>query len=118
MKIIGSLCLVAAIIAIGMCGSGCTSVIYPGGPTPGGVFLTHVRAPAQNLAVAVDPTARNLRPGKASCGSLMYMFAFGDASVDTAMRNSGITKVHHVDYEVDWIFFGFWVNMSTIVYGE
>lgn len=118
MKLIGSLCLVAVVLAAGLFGSGCASMFYPGGATPPGVFLTHIRAPAQNLSVAMDNSVRGGRAGSASCGSLMGMFAFGDASIDAAMRSQGILKVHHVDYSVDSFLFGFWVTMTTIVYGE
>ena len=118
MKLTKSLCLVVAVLAIGLFSSGCATMIYPGGSTPGGVFLTNVRAPAQSLAVATDPSVRTFRKGTSSCSSLMFMFAFGDASVDSAMRDQGITKVHHVDYQVNSFMFGFWVSMTTIVYGE
>ena len=105
-------------LAIVFLGTGCASIFYPGGMTPPGVFVTHLRAPAQNLSVATDATAHSTRAGSSSCGAIMGLFAFGDASVDTAMRNGGITKVHHVDYSVSSVCMRFWVGMRTHVYGE
>jgi len=35
--------------------------------------------------------------GTATCTSILW-FAWGDASLDAAMKNGGITKIHHVDW--------------------
>ena len=43
--------------------------------------------------------------------------ALGDASIETAMKNGGITKVHHVDTKVRNIL-GVYAEYTTIVYGE
>ncbi len=100
------------------CLSGCATALFPGGPTPAGGLITSVRAPAQLLAVALDPTAKPTKKGTASAGAFLGLIASGDASVDAAMKNGDITRVHHVDHEVNTFLLGLWVSDTTIVYGE
>ena len=92
--------------------------MFPGGPTPSGVFVTNVRSPAQALTVATDASATGSKCGTASAGAVLGLFAFGDASVDAAMKAAGIRKVHHVDHEVNSFLMGVWLQNKTIVYGE
>jgi hypothetical protein len=47
----------------------------------------------------------------------ILVFATGDASISTAMRNGNITRIHHVDHETS-NFFGVYSKYTTIVYGE
>lgn len=98
--------------------SGCASNIFPGGPTPAGMIVTNVRGPAQYLTVATDKDARSTKVGVASVSAIAGLFAFGDASIDKAMKTSGITKVHHVDHQFNSFFFGLWIRNTTIVHGE
>ena len=39
------------------------------------------------------------------------------ASIQAAMKNGGIKKIHHVDYEVKH-FLGIYAEFTTVVYGE
>ncbi len=98
--------------------SGCVSNMFPGGPTPAGALVTNVKGPAQNLTIATDVTAASTKTGTSSASGILGLFAFGDASMDAAMKNGGITKVHHVDYEVSSILFGLFLKSTTIVHGE
>lgn len=98
--------------------SGCAANLYPGGPSVAGVLYTGVTDPAQDLAVAVDPAASGRETGSASAVAVLGMVAVGDASVNAAMRNGGITKVHHVDHQVQLVLGGIWARATTIVYGE
>ena len=41
----------------------------------------------------------------------------GDASISAAMKNGGITKIHHVDSKVQ-NFLGLFAKYTTVVYGE
>jgi len=41
----------------------------------------------------------------------------GDASIQAAMQNGGITKIHHVDYKVTSVL-GVYATYTTVVYGE
>lgn len=98
--------------------TGCVSNMFPGGPTPAGYIVTNVTAPSQALAVAVDPAAKATKKGSATSGAVLGLIAFGDSSVNAAMADAGITKVHHVDYNINSILGGIWLGMTTIVYGE
>jgi hypothetical protein len=97
--------------------TGCASNVYPGGPSVGGWLYTGVKDPAQNLAVAVEPSPAT-KVGESSAMGIFGLIATGDASVDAAMKNGGITKVHHVDHKVDLVLGGLWMQTTTIVKGE
>jgi len=43
--------------------------------------------------------------------------ASGDASITAAMKNGGITKIHHVDYHSMQVL-GLYAEMTTTVYGD
>ena len=98
--------------------SGCAANLYPGGPSVAGYIYTDVKDPAQNLSVAVDTGARGARVGTSNASAFLGLFAFGDASVDAAMKAGGITKVHHVDHQVQLVLGGLWASTTTIVHGE
>lgn len=82
----------------------------------GGFVYTQVKDPAQGLAVAVEPCSAT-KVGQSTATGVMGMVAVGDASVEAAMKNGGITKVHHVDHEVLSVL-GLFVTSTTIVKGE
>ena len=66
--------------------------------------------------VAMGTAAGSSKVGRAEAWGIL-VFATGDASIRTAMRNGGITRVHHVDHETtSW--FGVYSSYTTIVYGE
>jgi len=70
------------------------------------------------LPVAVTGNSGNSpKVGTAECKSILGLIATGDASVETAMRNGGITKIHHVDWEVENIL-GIIGEYKVTVYGE
>lgn len=64
----------------------------------------------------VDNAVRPIKRGEAKSTGVI-LFNTGDASIGTAMKNGGITKVHHVDYSVKNILF-LYNETLTIVYGE
>ncbi len=87
-----------------------------------GVFPTkgNIMAPITLDHIASDPIVDNsVRPVKTGQAKSMgvVLFSTGDASIGTAMRNGGITKVHHVDYDVKNILF-LYSEVLTTVYGE
>ena len=98
--------------------SGCVTCTYPGGPTPAGLIFAVVTTPAQSLAVATDNSVKSDKQGMATACGLLGLFAYGDSSIDAAMKNGGITKVHHVDHKVVAIFYSFFFTDQTLVYGE
>jgi hypothetical protein len=55
--------------------------------------------------------------GRATCQSYLGLVAVGDASVMTAMKAGGITKIHHVDWEANNIL-GIIGTYTCVVYGE
>ena len=89
--------------------SGCAFFSSPVGQ---GFIATNVRGP-----VAVTESEKGSKVGFASCVNVLGMIAAGNASIDAAMENGGITKVHHVDKRVFSILF-FFVKYTTIVHGE
>jgi hypothetical protein len=86
--------------------TGCT-VVSP----MNGALYTELTAP-----VAMGNAATAAKKGEAKATSIVGV-ALGDASIETAMKNGGITKVHHVDTKVMNIV-GVYAELTTIVYGE
>jgi hypothetical protein len=66
--------------------------------------------------VAVGPAAGSSKVGRSEAWGIL-VFATGDASISAAMRNGGITRIHHVDHETS-SFLGVYAKYTTIVYGE
>jgi len=69
------------------------------------------------LAVSTDPTAQSSKVGESSASGILGIVGVGDASLEAAMKNGGITKIHHVDHKVMSILC-LYVKYTTIVYGE
>ena len=67
----------------------------------------------------VSATDQTLGPkmGKAKVESILGIVAMGDASIATAAKNGGITKISHVDFENTNILF-IYSTYTVIVYGE
>ena len=61
-------------------------------------------------------TGANLKRGEAVAQGIV-MVAIGDASIETAAKNGGIRKIHHVDTKTTNIL-GVYSEYTTIVYGE
>lgn len=68
-------------------------------------------------APTTTATAMNLKTGAATATSILGIVATGDASIEAAAKNGGITRIHHVDHHSRNIF-GFYSEFTTIVYGE
>jgi len=54
--------------------------------------------------------------GKSKAEGILVV-GYGDASISAAMKDGGITKVHHVDREILNVL-GIYARSETIVYGE
>lgn len=76
------------------------------------VVYTNVEGP-----VAATSNAGSTKIGTASATSILGIVATGDASIEAAARNGGITKIHHVDYKAQSVF-GIYARFTTVVYGE
>jgi len=118
LRIKNSLNVIGLACSLVMLGAGCATNVYPGGPTVSAVCYANVTSPAQMLSVATDANARLLKTGHATSRAIMGVAAMGDGGLDAAMKNGGITKVHHVDHNVKLIFFGVYVRDTVIVHGE
>ncbi len=64
----------------------------------------------------IDNSVLPAKKGMAKSTAII-LFNSGDASVGAAMRDGGITKIHHVDYDVKNILF-LYNEVTTIVYGQ
>lgn len=80
---------------------------------PQGTIFTGVTLPQ----AATGSTAGASKIGTAQCMSIMGAVAFGNASIEAAAANGGITKIHHVDWEVKNIL-GVYGRYKCVVYGE
>lgn len=80
-------------------------------PVSGGMY-TKVTAP-----MAVTSNSGYSKVGTAECISILGIVATGDASVQTAAKSAGITKIHHVDEESTCIL-GIFAKYKIYVYGE
>ncbi len=99
--------------------SGCA---IKGPMPPAGVLFTKVKAPeaASTLALRtgnMDKVGTSKR-GESSATAILGLISTGDASIQAAMVNGGITKVHHVDYDTTLVLGGMFHRLTTIVYGE
>lgn len=66
--------------------------------------------------VSMGSAAGQSKVGRAEAYGVL-IFATGDASISAAMKNGGITRVHHIDHETMTIL-GVYAKYTTIVYGE
>ena len=103
MKKIGIAC---AMLAVGML-AGCAT------PYPQGLIYTELKLP-------VDVTGNGGKApkvGTAECQSVLSLVATGDCSVETAMKQGGVTKVHYVDWDSKNIL-GLFGQYKLVVHGE
>ena len=55
--------------------------------------------------------------GTSSCIGVLGLVAVGDASINKAAKEGGITKISHVDVQKTSVL-GLFANYKTVVYGE
>jgi len=107
MKKLLTLGILAAVTA-SMTGCG---VIPLKGTSMAAITIDHVASDP-----VVDNSVRPVKKGVASAKGII-LFNTGDASIGAAMREGGLSKVHHVDYDVTNILF-LYNEIKTTVYGE
>jgi hypothetical protein len=90
--------------------SGCASLSGIAGGTWANLY-TQVEGP-----VAVGSAGSSEKVGTASSTAIICI-ATGDASIQAAMQNGGITKIHHVDHKSMSVL-GVYAKYTTVVYGE
>ena len=89
--------------------SGCTAV---SSPVSNGALFTNVQGP-----VAVTAADTYSKVGQSSCVAVLGIVSVGNASIDAAMKNGGIIKIHHVDHKSLSVL-GVFSKFTTVVYGE
>lgn len=99
--------ILAALVVGGLLISGC---VMTSGAVTGPIMVT--KSPMQ----VGDSTVGASKVGRAEAQGIIIV-AFGDATISTAMRNGGITKIHHVDSEETGVL-GIYAKKTIIVYGE
>jgi len=102
-KVIGLFCIVSLFIM-----AGCAMVMTPAA----GSLYSNVKGP-----FTATSNTGGTKIGRAECASILGLIALGDASIDTAARNGGITKVKTVDYET-WSLLGIYAKLTVVVTGE
>ncbi len=93
--------------------SGC--LVAPVVPPYGQIF-TDYKAPLDYDQQA-SKSGADLKEGKAETMSVLGLVALGDASINTAAQNGGITVVHGADYEYFNVL-GVYQRFTTVVRGE
>lgn len=88
--------------------TGCAS------PYPVGFLYTELKLP---VAATSNDAGAKMKVGTAMSTSVLSLVATGDSSIEAAMKNGGITKVHHVDWQARNIL-GLYGEFKTTVYGE
>ena len=86
------------------------------GPTGQGILITNQESPLL-VADSNVPSKDTLKIGKAECANVLGLFSFGDCSINTAIENGGISKIHYIDKELGSFLFIF-SNQTTVIYGE
>ncbi len=79
---------------------------------PLGVVYTEV-----DLPVAATANQRGPKKGTSTCKSVLTLLAFGDASIEAAAKNGGITNITHVDWSAENIL-GIYGVYTVTVYGD
>ena len=98
-----------AILLVSFLLSGCAA--YSVSPVTGFVY-NDVKAP-----LAVTQFDDDSKVGRATATSILGLVAYGDASIQAAMDDAGITKIHHVDFKSKSVL-GIYAEFTTIVYGR
>ena len=80
-----------------------------------GCAYVNVKTP---MDVDLNKTELGSKIGVAEAQSVMWLFAWGDASYAAAAANGGITTLRHADQEIFNLFFGLYVRWRVVVYGD
>ncbi|RJP76149.1 MAG: TRL-like protein family [Candidatus Zixiibacteriota bacterium] len=104
--------LILIILSSALLLSGCAVAL---GPQVGtfGVLYTGISGPV----AATSMTDVYTKGGSATYVNVLGLVAVGNASIEKAMRNGGITKIHHVDYATTGVL-GLFSTTKVMVYGD
>ena len=81
------------------------------------LLYNNLKMPSFDLSVA-ENAATSAKVGTASCVCYLWLVSSGDCSTKAAMDNGAISKVHHVDWQMQSYLFSLYEKMTIIVYGE
>lgn len=81
-----------------------------------GFFYTNATYPITATGTN-NKDVKELKKGSASTINILYCVELGDASINKAIKNAGITKISHIDVNEKSVFF-FWRKVTVNVYGE
>lgn len=106
------LALVGALVFLG---TGCSVI----SPYPIGFIYTGVKAPSPLTQVEAQGKEKSgASRGEACASGVLGLFAWGDASIDTAKKAGRITDVHAIDYSNQSILGALYTKSCTIVTGQ
>ena len=80
-----------------------------------GCAYVNVKSP---MDVDLNRTTLGEKKGVAEARSILWLFAWGDASYAAAAANGGITTMRHADQEVFNVLFGLYSRWRVVVYGD
>ena len=80
-----------------------------------GCLYAHVKGP---LDTDLDQTKLGNKVGKAHTTSILWAVAWGDAGIQAAAANGGITTINHADTETLQVLYGLYWKQTVIVYGD
>ena len=83
----------------------------------GGLIYTGVKTPMTQISTPLSETPGD-KVGKSTCKSYVWVVTVGDCSIKAAMKNGGISKVHHVDTDITSVLAGFYADLTIVVYGD
>jgi hypothetical protein len=102
--------LVAASMFLLFAGTGCTMTAAP---INGSLFVSGLKSP---VAVG-DNSAGFSKTGRATATGVLGIVVDGDCSIEAAMADGGINRIHHVDSEITNIL-GVYGVYTTVVHGD
>ena len=80
-----------------------------------GCLYTHIRVPG-SMVTRGTPVVE--KQGTSECRSILWLFAWGDAGIQAAVKQGGLKKMSYADKTYQNIFFGLYLSEKTVVYGE
>ena len=98
----------ASLIAFTVFFTGCAT------PFPIGAAFTDVELPIMATSI---PSSSSTKKGTSSCESFLGLIAVGEASIQEAAEEGGITKITHIDWHAKNVL-GVYGIYTVTVYGE
>jgi hypothetical protein len=95
--------------------SSCSALIST--PTGMAGLYANVTYPSPALAVECNANAKRDNIGQSTATNILGIINTGDISIEAAMKNGKITKIHHIDMKTECVL-GLYAKKTIIVYGE